>query len=58
MARPTVAKAPSRIPQDVQQDIIALAALTSRLHEIRDAIKFRQERIAEKLTGAVRAVRS
>jgi hypothetical protein len=43
MAKPTVAKAPSRIPHDVQQD---------------DSIKLTKERITAKLHGDVRAVRS
>jgi hypothetical protein len=58
VARPTVAKAPSRIPQGVQLDIIALAVLTSRLLEIRGAIKSTRKRLAGKLTGDVRMVRS
>lgn len=51
MANSTVAKASSRIPQDVQQDMIAVALLTARLHEIQSAIEHRQSRIVEKLTG-------
>jgi hypothetical protein len=58
MAKPTVAKAPSRIPQDVQQDIIALAVLRNQQRQIETAIAVAQERVTAKMTGAVRAVRA
>jgi hypothetical protein len=57
MARPTVAKAPSRIPQDVQLNIIELAILKNSLEQISAAYLRKQEEVTRKLTGAVRSVR-
>jgi len=45
-------KALTAIPQEVQQDIIALVLLTRRLHEMLAGIEYRQNSIVEKLTSA------
>jgi len=51
MASPSL-KPQSVIPQEVQGEIIALALLTSDLHQTLTAIEKRQNSIIEKLTGA------
>lgn len=44
------------IPENVKEDLVALAILQSRLHETRDAIRVRRSRVNAKMPGAARLV--
>ena len=50
---PTRAQGPSKIPQDVQQDIVELAVLLNVLDRAAAAYDRKKDQIAEKLMGAV-----
>jgi|HubBroStandDraft_6_1064221.scaffolds.fasta_scaffold130094_4 hypothetical protein len=58
MAKPTVAKAPARIPQEIQQEIVYLSVLKNEMDRITAAYERKRDEVTASLTGAVRAVRS
>jgi hypothetical protein len=56
MANPTVAKAPVRIPQEIQQEIVALAVLKNGMDRITAAYERKRDEVNAKLIAAVKAV--
>ena len=53
MAKATVAKGPSKIPQDVRQDIVELAVLLNTIVRATEAYDRKKDQIAEKLMDGV-----
>jgi hypothetical protein len=56
VAKATVAKGPSKIPQDVQRNIIKLAVLLKRLTEASDAYDRKKDQIAERLMDGITVI--